>query len=225
MSKIKEKVDEYLGFGSELLFNSDYQIRLFGGAIRDIISDSPINDLDILVQSRDLEGVISILQSFGYQKMEDFYSTEMTELYDSSIIYEPKTFLKSVGNGISKVQLIRPSSYKFHDVIWNIDLTCCCVSWDGHNLYENYPDAILDCRLKMFNEIEGSVMDKKIAIRINKLLKRGWTSKRNLSKADKRNIELEKLVPDENISFIKEYQSIVRSTKPRTWLDSLDIWN
>ena len=56
---IKEKLDEYLEFDSNLLFNrtpiqSEYEysikvkrlVRIFGGAIRDIIAGQTINDID-----------------------------------------------------------------------------------------------------------------------------------------------------------------------------------
>ena len=57
---IKEKLDEYLEFDSNLLFNRTpilckyggkvkRLVRVFGGAIRDIIAGQPINDVDILV--------------------------------------------------------------------------------------------------------------------------------------------------------------------------------
>ena len=63
---IKQKLDEYIGFDSDKLFNDDYKnfdkgyfeytgekikiietklIRIFGGAIRDIIAGDPINEL------------------------------------------------------------------------------------------------------------------------------------------------------------------------------------
>ena len=161
---IKEKLDEYLEFDSNLLFNRTpiqckYEyggkvkrlVRVFGGSIRDIIAGQPINDVDILVGAQSSRLVELTLKEQGYTYMESLTPKDLSSVYtDIKVINEPRTWMK----GIKIVQLIRPvirvtrdSDLRYYergfvDLIQNVDLSCCGISWDGENLYENYPNAI-----------------------------------------------------------------------------------
>ncbi len=65
--RIRESLSDYLEFDSnEIFVDKSNLIRVFGGAIRDIISNDPINDIDILCGSKSLKFVESILEKRGY---------------------------------------------------------------------------------------------------------------------------------------------------------------
>jgi hypothetical protein len=100
-------------------------------------------------------------------------------------------------NGTKIVQLIRPRitqpnyktgglvmnpdtyTYKenFNVLISNVDLSCCGVSYDGNKVSEDYPNAILHCRSKVFSVNQNAKMysHKRIHHRIAKLEGRGWS--------------------------------------------------
>jgi hypothetical protein len=185
---IKDKLDEYLEFDSSQLFKSEFNlVRIFGGAIRDIISEQVINDVDILCGSKAIGYIESVLSQNDYYFLESLNGKDLQSMYSGiHIINEPHTWVR--GNKI--VQLIRPSvkgegqsihqydNYKvgFNRLIENVDLSCCGVSWDGRTLYEDYPNAITHCKNKVF-----SVNDKAWMYDYNrcinrklKLIDRGW---------------------------------------------------
>lgn len=217
---IKEKLDEYLEFDSSFLFKrhpssnnhtqTSKMIRIFGGAI---IANQPINDIDILCGSRSLLFLNSSLEYMGFHYMEDLIHKDISSLYkDIKVICEPHTWVK--GNKL--VQVIRPSfhfksdkSYKesFTDLISNVDISCCGLSYDGDNLYENYPNAIIHCQNKVFSVNRKAKMYSydRITLRKNKLSDRGWTEiDDNVS--DIRNQKIENLFHNnQNIEFIAEY--------------------
>jgi hypothetical protein len=183
--KIRKSLNEYLEFDSDELFKSKFNlVRIFGGAIRDIIADQPINDVDILCGSKALRYIESILEQNGYQYMEMLNGKDLQEMYSEiHIINEPHTWIK----GKKIIQLIRPvfgvqgkdeQFYRqgFKDLISNVDLSCCGVSYDGETLHEDYPNAISHSQNKVFSVNEQAKMysHKRINHRIHKLLDRGW---------------------------------------------------
>lgn len=198
---IKEALDEYLEFDSKLLFNrvpisemkmNSYGIkvkrlvRVFGGAIRDIIAGQPINDIDILVGAQSCPLVEITLEENGYIYMESLGPKDLGNLYSEiHIINEPRTWVK----GSKIVQLIRPviqatrsDDFRYYergfiDLIQNVDISCCGVSWDGKTLYENYPNAIFHCQNKSYIvNINAKMYSRKRADhRKYKLNDRGWT--------------------------------------------------
>jgi hypothetical protein len=197
---IKKALDEYLEFDSKLLFNRapipEYGIklkrltRIFGGAIRDIIAGQPINDIDIMVgpQSRPL--VELTLEENGYAYIESLAPKDLASVYsDIQAISEPRTWMK----GTKIVQIITPRVQPtdaakrgvetryyergFVDLIQNVDISCCGVSWDGETLYENYPNAISHCVNLSFEINRSAKMysRKRAQFRQFKLQDRGWT--------------------------------------------------
>ena len=199
MQMIKKALDEYLEFDSKLLFNrvpisemkmNSYGIkvkrlvRVFGGAIRDIIAGQPINDIDILVGAQSCSLVEITLKENGYIYMESLGPKDLSNLYSEiHVINEPRTWVK----GSKIVQLIRPviqvtrnDDFRYYergfiDLIQNVDISCCGVSWDG-KLYENYPNAIFHCQNKSYivNINAKMYSYKRADHRRFKLNGRGW---------------------------------------------------
>ena len=184
-NKIREKLSQYLEFNCDILFQDKwYLIKIFGGAIRDIIAEQPINDVDILCGSRSLQYVENILEKHGYKFFEHLNGKDLQEMYsDIHVICEPHTWIK----GDKVVQLIKPCAScgalfgavnyteLFNCLIENVDLSCCGVSYDG-KLNEDFKNAITHCRHKVFSINRSGKMysEKRVDHRIEKLRKRGW---------------------------------------------------
>lgn len=191
--EIKKRIDQYLLFDSDRLFKSCDLVRIFGGAIRDSICGDTINDIDILVGSKSISIVEHILSLNGYTFIESLIPKDLASVYhDIQVISEPHTWM----NGNRIVQLIRPRitqpNYKgggvikpdmyyykenFDRLISNVDLSCCGVSYNGNKLHEDYPNAILHCKSKVFSVNFNATMysHKRINHRTVKLESRGWS--------------------------------------------------
>jgi hypothetical protein len=235
--KIKLKLDEYLEFDSDLLFRLDKPnennrlqvsslIRVFGGAIRDIIADMPIHDIDILVGSKTYKRLQYVLESNGYKNMEMLSSKDLSTIYsDIRVINEPHTWIK----GHKVIQIIRPvlnSPYKksyeegFINLIQNVDISCCGISYDGYNVYENYPNAISHSFSKRFKCNKNAIMysEKRFSHRKYKLIKRGWSEIDNIS--ENRDFKIESILnKDKILEYIKEYEDIkeINSIITKIW--------
>jgi hypothetical protein len=189
--KIKSRLDDYLGFNSDKLFtscNPSGLIRIFGGAIRDSISEDPINDIDILVGSISCKRLENFLNSIGWTYREDLLPKDLASVYnDIHVINEPHTWMY----GNKTIQIIRPviktgnlhpvnrkDIYEqgFKQLISNVDISCCGVSWDGTNLHEDYSGSVVHCQNKVFSVNKKAQMysQKRIIHRIDKMEKRGW---------------------------------------------------
>ncbi len=179
--EIKSKIDKYIGFDSDEMFKSCDLMLIFGGALRDIISNQPIQDIDILIGSQSIKRLEYVLIKHGYKYMEDFVSKDVLSIYDINVICEPHTWM----NGGSIIQLIRPSGnnntkeayiQNLLDLVSNVDISCCGLSYNGISLKEDYPNALLHCYNKVFSVNNAAKMysRKRISNRIDKLQKRGW---------------------------------------------------
>jgi hypothetical protein len=118
------------------------------------------------------------MASLGPKDLGNLYS-------EIHVINEPRTWVK----GSKIVQLIRPvikvqrdSDFRYYergfiDLIQNVDISCCGVSWDGKTLYENYPNAIFHCQNKSYivNPNAKMYSRKRADQRRFKLNDRGWT--------------------------------------------------
>ncbi len=206
---IKNKIDEYLEFDSDILFKNKYNlVRIFGGAIRDSIANQPINDIDILVGSKALKEIEFILENKGYHYMEMLNGKDLQEMYSEiHIINEPHTWVK----GKKIVQLIRPANavtkngfmtfndkwyhQGFTELISNVDFSCCGVSYDGDEVYEDYPNAILHCQSKVFSVNNQAKMysQKRATHRKVKLQTRGWKEIESTLEVN-RNLKLENIL-------------------------------
>jgi len=189
---IKNELDNYLEFDSKDLFIGGDLIRVFGGALRDIISGQKINDVDILVGSQSIGYLKNVLNSKGYKFLTEYQKSGMSHMYkDIMVISEPHTWVKND----KIIQLIRPRLFEtgpkrhpldpknkieyqnnFVDLIRNVDISCCGLSYDGNRLYEDYPNAVLHCRNKVFYVNKKAKMYSMLRgqTRIHKLLDRGW---------------------------------------------------
>lgn len=231
MERIKEKLDEYLEFDSDLLFNIIHTketsvqckrlTRIFGGSLRDIIAKQKINDIDILVGARSIKALQKVLSDNEYTHMESLIGKDISSLYnDINVITEPQTWVK----GTKIVQLIKPAintkdtqktrfshsieSYKrsekayesgFIDLIQNVDISCCGISYDGHNLYENFPDAILHCKNRLYyiNRQAKMFSQKRIINRLAKFVDRGW---KEINPIENRDMKINSVL-DENEDY------------------------
>lgn len=218
---IKSSLDEYLEFDSSELFNSGDLIRVFGGAIRDIIADMPINDIDIICGSVSAKRLKTLLESKGYKYMESLTPKDLSSVYsDIKIICEPHTYLK----GDKIVQLIRPRPEKFtrvvkpepnpyevaiHELIKNVDISCCGVSYDGVDLIEDVEDAVLHCRFKMFEVNNSAKMTHRDRIihRKYKLSDRGWEEITDQNRVSmERELKVNSILDDGYFDFIKSWE-------------------
>jgi len=202
--RLKEDLDNYLEFDSDLLFKNTDFLVVFGGAVRDSIAEYPkdpnIHDVDILCMSVSYRKILSILDNFGYEKT-DLVSRGLFTAYDvNHTIFEPHTYI----NKHKKViQFIRPCAYEilkrtinitmnrdytnktdniyfeklaFFKLLSNVDLSCCGVFWNGKTLYESIPNSINHCLTKRYQEYTKNIMTnpKRIMDRKFKLQDRGW---------------------------------------------------
>lgn len=224
-NKIKSKLDEYLEFDSSLIFKSDdfekirvkRLIRIFGGAIRDIIADMPINDIDILSGAQSIKPLESILKRNGYHYVDSLTPKDLSSIYhDIKVINEPHTWIK----GTKIVQIIRPvNSYftehrqntpseiyeaGFINLIQNVDMSCCGVSYDGEFIYENYSNAISHCINRVFEVNKKAIMysSNRFLHRKYKLEDRGW--KELSDKSDFRNLKLDSILNSDKFEYRKE---------------------
>lgn len=231
--KVKSKLDEYLEFDSDLIFNSLPKegdqlqvkplVRVFGGAVRDIIADMPINDVDIIVGAKTIKRVNRVLEENGYIYMESLQPKELSRIYsDIRIINEPHTWIK----GSKIVQLIRPVCDKnpstqkqyeetFINLIQNVDMSCCGVSYDGLNVYENYPQAISHCLSKSFISNTDAKMYsiKRYQSRCYKLIDRGWNEILTIADRRQSNIDIILRTEKSEPEYIKEYEVIKKNSK------------
>jgi hypothetical protein len=200
LDKIKSRLDDYLEFDSDKLFTPKGDlVKIFGGAIRDSISGDPIHDVDILVGSESYNTCLKkILLKNGYKYFDNLLPKDLSSIYtDIKIINEPHTYMK----GDKIIQIIRPvpkpsrqlSIYdrpiateldyigSFNSLIKEVDISCCGVSYDGRELYENVKDSILHCLNKVFivNSKSKMYTEKRVYHRITKLEARGWREIKN----------------------------------------------
>lgn len=214
--QIKKRIDDYIEFDCIEIFKKGNLIRIFGGAIRDSICGDNINDVDILCGVDSMSGIESLLSEKGYYKIEALTPVDLSSIYkDVHVINEPHSWVKK--NKI--IQLIRPRAGKrgispkeyevlFRRLISNVDLSCCGVSFDGLNLYENYPGAVSHCVNKIYIENREATMynPKRITERKQKMSFRNWTSINPNRKDELRDMKIDEVLYKSD--FIQEYETI-----------------
>lgn len=182
--KVKDRLDEYLGFDSDEIFKQG-DAKIFGGSIRDSIADMPINDIDIICGPLTSKKMHEFVQSKGYIFQPDLIKKDLSSVYhDLRIINEPWTYVK---NGVRSIDIIRPVGkqnlspvdYKNHMtfMIENVDISCCAVSYDGRTISEAHEKAILHCTSKICTTNPSALMSHhaRLSLRKHKLMERGWT--------------------------------------------------
>lgn len=221
--KVRKKIDEYIGFDSNELFPINSLVRIFGGAVRDAISDREIHDVDIILGSGSLDYVENILTQNGYKYIESLTPKDLSSIYnDIRVINEPHSWVK----GDKIIQLIRPAIgqidkeiqkpeiregiYKktFTDLIRNVDISCCGVSYDGEKVYENYESAVSHCKNGIFivNKKAKMYSPKRIIHRTTKLTGRGWEEVKP-SVATNRDLIIDKILNEEILDYVPEYKN------------------
>ncbi len=216
---IKNRIDAYLEFDSDILFFNPL-IRIFGGAVRDSIAgERTIHDIDILCGSRSVPGIEEILRANGYSFFTGLMtSVEITKLYtDINVISEPRTWIKDE----KVIQLIRPSPLgsdvvyyeNFHNLLSNVDISACGVSYSKGVLYENYEGAVSHCLSKTFrvNTFATMYIERRIHHRTGKLMDRGWEQLRD-NVVDNRDDKLNRIF-NKQVDYTMEYGRISRHKK------------
>jgi len=104
---------------------------------------------------------------------------------------------------------IRESIYKksFIDLIRNVDISCCGVSYDGEKVYENYESAVSHCKNGIFiiNKEAKMYSNKRIIHRTTKLIGRGWEEV-NPGVATNRDLKIDKILDEDILDYIPEYK-------------------
>ena len=141
----------------------------------------------------------NILIENGYMYIENLNGKDFQSLYkEVHCIFEPRTYMKN----LKIAQIIIPSEKKminnefevfsntFFNIIREVDLTCCGVSFNG-KLRENCKDAILHCIVGVVEELQQNQMYhiNRTTSRIYKLESRGWESINNMSNSKKEKYE------------------------------------
>jgi hypothetical protein len=237
--KIKKRLDEYLEFDSGQIFRHCDLVRIFGGAIRDILADMEIHDIDILCGSKSYPMLKTCLEYNGYHHLPQLTPVDLQSIYsDINVINAPETYVKNK----KVVQIILPATGSrknfapehydsqhrviekyyisgFKNLISNVDISCCGVSWDGKTLFENFPGAVSHCISRCFHTNEKSLMfsTKRIQQRVYKMLERGWTIFKPEDTQMSRDLKIENLFSEKHneISYITEYIGMV-TPKPIT---------
>jgi hypothetical protein len=214
---IKKKLDEYLEFDSDLLFNIP-ETLIFGGSIRDAISGDKINDIDILINPKYFNFLADTLIQNGYIFNDSLTKKMIQEIYkDVKIISEPKTFFNRNGK---IVQLIKPRDVNnyyiksFSDLINNVDISCCALSYDGNVITEYFKDAYYHAKYKVYECNVDAIMysfDRFIQ-RQEKMNNRGWSE---LNESTQNMINREKNIDKVMglITFNKNYSKAVSKKK------------
>jgi hypothetical protein len=227
--QIKNRIDDYIEFDCNEIFECGNLIRIFGGSVRDSICGDPINDIDILCGTESMNKIEHLLSSKGYYKIDALTPVDLSSIYkDVRVINEPHSWVMK--NKV--IQLIRPSAGQrnisakqyeevFKRLISNVDLSCCGVSFDGFNLYENYPGSVSHCLNKIYIENRDATMynPMRISVRKQKMLLRDWKCVNQNDKSQLRDMKISELL-DEN-DFIKEYITIGNK---KTTSDDLNLF-
>jgi hypothetical protein len=215
-NKVKNRIDSYIGLDSDLIFSCGDPI-IFGGCVRDSISDMEIHDVDILCGPETEKKIIYLLHKHGYSHLEQLTPKDLSRIYtDIKIISEPRTY----HNNGKYIQIIKPVSklemkfgtigdlrYKdiIYDLVNNVDISCCGVCYNGKNIIEQVEDAVLHCLSKVFvvNHSAKMKTSSRLPHRQNKLEKRGWREIQG--KIDRRDILIDKILDTklENFDYIK----------------------
>jgi len=184
---VEVSLTKYLGFNVSDMFDVADNCYIFGGSIRDIISNrvSEINDIDILTVSKSCMALGDLLHKNGYILNNDSERHEnIGELYNlKDVIFEPHTYIK----GDKTVQLIRPygnvvvSKHILNTLLTNVDLTTSGLYYDGMYVNESVFGAFSDVVNNKFRILDDSIMlnPNRIDSRTNKLLKKGWVHEKN----------------------------------------------
>ena len=188
---IRRTISNYIGFDVNSFSMASDFAAIFGGAVRDAISNKEIHDVDVLCLPGSIEKIERLLIGFGFFKLNGVINNDIiNSLYNGiHLIDEPINFSNSIG---VNVQLIRPNinsfssinynSYSesdlfitFYNVLCNVDISCCGVYYMNSNLYQSYNKAIEHCLSNKFEILDTKMnIPERINKRVQKLESRGW---------------------------------------------------
>jgi hypothetical protein len=154
------KLNEYLEFNSNLILSNN--VLVYGGAIRDIIANQTINDVDILTNTSELGNLCKKLYKFGYIKepenikLKNIYSNYSNKyfiLYSFTkgnknvqlIVIDTIKFIEKYGitlSDISKLNFNLLKAYTYITFLMNVDINVCGIFYNGVNVYESISNSI-----------------------------------------------------------------------------------
>jgi hypothetical protein len=141
----------------------------------------------------DMSNYVKIIKNLHRNEYENYmyifntyinfmYQLQMTSIDD---IYNRYNILKTRPEYMEKlkykndrftIQLNVIEKIRNNELLKNVDLSCCGLSFDGRFLYEDYNNAILHAKSKVFSVNKNAFMysHKRIDHRRYKLMDRGW---------------------------------------------------
>lgn len=223
MGNLKKILDDYMEFDSDELFLCGDLIHIFGGAIRDAIGGNRINDIDVLGTSLSRKRLCNLLEKNGYTYLEEMNKTTLNQMYkDIQIISMPITYINS---NKKIIQLIFPVSIEgydksFHNLVSNVDISCCGLSYNGINVFEYVEDAYNNAVEKTFRVCADNKMynKKRCEDRMDKLIERGFIDITNLDKA--RINRIDNIISDEttrNVLSLKPIRKWIQNGAYPMW--------
>ena len=204
---IRENLKNYLGFDITMNFLHNWDFVVFGGAIRDSISNDNINDIDILCAPRAENLFAKLLVDNDYIRLPNHQQGEIAAMYAQlhPIIKLPLTFKKAdkivqlivpqMGGVIHHYGIKHMSPTDFADshlmvilylLLQNVDLSSSGVYYERGVLKESVKGAVNDCVKRQFSIRRDQLMYNadRIEKRTQKLLDKGWKDKNEIDDID-----------------------------------------
>lgn len=232
-NKVEKRISDYIEFDVKELFEVSDYITIYGGAIRDSLAGLEIHDIDILCMPDSANKLRKFLkEKYNYEALELYDQDALNMYHGISLISEPWTLMN---NNKKIIQIIRPrwqgvinpSTHKmsgegyqeaYHNLIKNVDLSCCGVFLENYDreikLREACKDAILHCLSKTYKINKWSLLYNRdrTLYREHKLSSRGWNdldSKNDIfkpySNTNKWWQKKERMMKIHNLEFKPEY--------------------
>ena len=225
--KIETKLSEYVGFDIKEIINEDMDaVHVFGGAVRDIIADKEIHDVDILCMFESMRKMTPILERNGYFVHKSLTAADIQSMYSEiHVVIEPITYMKIIDNEIRLIQLIRPGHTKlqrgvqnyndkntgksltnFFYLLGQVDMSNCAVHYShSFGLKESFHGAVEHCIKGIFEVLDTEMKTNRFEGRKQKMLDRGWSSINNQSEATKKKLlrinKLNNIIGDEDTIY------------------------
>lgn len=181
------RISDYLGFDISNIFKCGDCIHIFGGAVRDSIANSEINDIDILCGPDSANNLVTFLKNIGFISVDLYGVSKLHMYHELHFISEPWTLISN--NKV--VQIIRPAFFRkslkqsIYDLLSDVDISTSGVFLEEEDgiirLKESSPHAISHCRSGIFEILKNNRMygDKRTFMRAGKLEQKGWINLSN----------------------------------------------
>lgn len=160
---INKKVSDYLTFDINKLLNIN-GLYIYGGAIRDSISNMKIQDVDILLFDH-MEELNTILYDNGYKcNRDELFKKGINE--HEVVDTKNKEYYKKIGDDVRRIQIYFDSIENHYP-----DFTITGLYYSKDGIIEKLEDSILHCKWKVFKRNPKVRMRK---YRLEKFLNLGW---------------------------------------------------